>query len=573
MHGAIVAAAILAALLALGCGGDTAPQPQPVAAQSEQAQEAQQPAGEPPSGDQSADQSASQSSAQSAQQASAQQRSGQTVQQSEPPAAAQAGSAAQAEPQRSAAQGEQAQEARQSAASSPSGDQSADQSASQSSAQASQQTAAQQRSAQADQQSEPSAAAQAGSAAQAEPQRSAAQAEQAQEAQQSAAGSPSGDQSAAQSANQSAAQAVQEAEPQPAETREAPPQPVFIPAFDGRRFEQPIELLAWPHGGLLVAEQRGSLTIYGEDGSQRGLLDLSAQVRFGGEQGLLSAALDPDFAQQPFLYVWYSPRSGGVTRLSRFPIAAGVADRDAELIILEVVQPYSNHNGGAIRFGPDGMLYLGIGDGGAANDPHGHGQNRATLLGTIIRIDVRGASAALPYRIPADNPFLGVGGVRPEIFAWGLRNPWRMAFDPATGVLWVGDVGQDRVEEVTIAAAGSNQGWNVFEGDECFGDPQDCAALEHSPPLAVYRHDLVGCASVTGGVVYRGAELPWLTGAYLFSDYCLGRVWALEPDGGGWTMRELAQLNARIVSFGVDRAGEVYLLAINGPILRLSSAE
>ena len=166
--------------------------------------------------------------------------------------------------------------------------------------------------------------------------------------------------------------------------------------------------MAWPDGGLLVAEQRGSLTVYRDDGSIRGVLDLSDRVTFSDERGLLSVAVDPQFAGRPFLYIWYSPRGAHVTRLSRFPVAAGLADRDAELVILEVEQPYSNHNGGALRFGPDGMLYLGIGDGGAANDPHENGQNRATLLGTIIRIDVSAASAQYRYSIPADNPFLGV---------------------------------------------------------------------------------------------------------------------------------------------------------------------
>ncbi len=368
---------------------------------------------------------------------------------------------------------------------------------------------------------------------------------------------------------------VEADEPEPQQSAPERAEPVeqhrFIEALEGRTFEQPIELLAWPQGGLMVAEQRGSLTVYGEDGSIRGLLDLSDRVRFAGERGLLSVAVDPQFAERPFLYIWYSPRSADLTRLSRFSVADGVADRESELVILEVRQPYANHNGGAVRFGPDGMLYLGIGDGGAANDPHEHGQNRGTLLGTIIRIDVSTASAQYRYAIPADNPFLGVPGVRPEIFAYGLRNPWRMAFDPDTGALWVADVGQNRVEEVGIVEAGTNQGWNVFEGDECFGRQSDCDALEHTPPLATYGHDL-GC-SVTGGVVYRGSELPWLTGAYLFADFCTGRVWALQRGESGWEIAQLEQLDAQIASFGVDHDGEVYLLTFDGPILRLSRAE
>ena len=378
-----------------------------------------------------------------------------------------------------------------------------------------------------------------------------------------------------------AAEQPQPAADQQAAPAETPQQPrpeteeiEFVEALEGRSFEQPIELLAWPgdgpNGSLLVAEQRGGISLYAADGSVRGVLDLSEQVVFRGEQGLLSVALDPEFADHPYLYVWYSPRGTNLARLSRFPVEGTQADPNRELIILEVEQPFTNHNGGAVRFGPDGMLYLGIGDGGAANDPRGHGQNAQTLLGTIIRIDVRGASAQYPYRIPPDNPLLGVAGVRPEIFAWGMRNPWRMSFDTETGALWYADVGQDRVEEVGIAAPGGNHGWNVFEGTECFGREDDCAALDHIPPLAEYRHDL-GC-SVTGGVVYRGAELPWLQGAYLFADFCSGRVWALEAQGSEWQMRQLAQLDARIASFGVDAAGEVYLLTFRAPILRLRAA-
>ena len=369
--------------------------------------------------------------------------------------------------------------------------------------------------------------------------------------------------------------AAQQSPPDESEQQTAPADPPsaiaeFVEALNGRTFEQPIELLAWPGGGLLVAEQRGGLSLYLNDGSVRGILDLTERVVFRGEQGLLSVALDPEFAEHPFLYVWYSPRGTNIARLSRFPVDGALADPERELVILEVPQPYPNHNGGAVRFGPDGMLYLGIGDGGAANDPHNHGQDRSTLLGTIIRIDVRDASTQYPYRVPPDNPLLGVAGVRPEIYAWGMRNPWRMSFDPQTGALWFADVGQNRVEEVGIVAPGGNHGWNIFEGTECFGRDEDCAALDHVPPLAEYGHDL-GC-SVTGGVVYRGADLPWLQGAYLFADYCSGRVWALEQLDAAWQMREIAQLDAQIASFGVDSEGEVHLLTFNGPILRLRPA-
>ncbi len=355
------------------------------------------------------------------------------------------------------------------------------------------------------------------------------------------------------------------------------------PILDEYQFQQPIELAALPDGSLLIAEQRGSITrfVETEDGvEQFGVLDLTDAVRFGGEEGLLSFALDPQFESDPYLYVYYSPREGGRSRLSRFLIMQGAAIPASELVIIEIGQPYPNHNGGAVRFGPDGMLYLGIGDGGAANDPHGHGQNTETLLGTIIRLDVSRSDTAEPYRIPLDNPFVGVEGVLPEIYAYGLRNPWRMSFDLATGRLWVGDVGQNAVEEIAIVGAGSNQGWRVFEGDRCFASQDRCDALEAVPPVAVYNHD-EGC-SVTGGVVYRGKDRTSAAGGdsilsavapYFFADYCSGRVWGLweDPDAAtGWSMTEVLHLDARIVSFAHGPEGEVHILTFNGPILKLT---
>ena len=340
------------------------------------------------------------------------------------------------------------------------------------------------------------------------------------------------------------------------------------PILDGYQFNQPIEMLVLPDGSFLVAEQRGSITRFVvEDGEIRqfGILDLTDAVSFGGEQGLLSMALDPTLEREPYLYVYYSPREAPVTRLSRFLLVQGTALPASEVLILEVRQPYPNHNGGAIRFGPDGMLYLGIGDGGAANDPEGHGQNLGTLLGTIIRIDVYRTDAAAPYRIPPDNPFVDIAGARPEIFAWGLRNPWRMAFDSKTGDLWVGDVGQNRVEEIAIVRSGENHGWNVFEGNECFRSNDDCEALPGAvAPVATYTHD-DGC-SVTGGEVYRGRTIPQLHGHYIFGDYCSGNIWSVAPDG---SMELQLELDQRIVSFARDNDGEIYVLIFNGPILKL----
>ena len=362
---------------------------------------------------------------------------------------------------------------------------------------------------------------------------------------------------------------------QQSQTHSEPPTLTLRPILGGHQFHQPIEMLELPDGSLLVAEQRGYITRFvHEDGEvrQSGILDLTESITFRGEQGLLSMALHPSYRDNPYLYVYYSPRDASITRLSRFRIVQGAALTASELVIIEVPQPYSNHNGGAVRFGPDGMLYLGLGDGGAANDPQGHGQNRDTLLGTIIRIDVNDIDVSTPYRIPTDNPFLGVAGVRPEIWAYGLRNPWRMAFDPPSGLLWVGDVGQDRVEEIAIVQAGDNHGWNVFEGDECFRSEDDCAALSDAvAPVGTYGHD-EGC-SVTGGTVYRGEALPHLVGAYIFGDYCSGTIWALWPDDSaetGWLRHVLLETDALIASFAIDNVGEIHVLAFNGPILKLA---
>lgn len=365
--------------------------------------------------------------------------------------------------------------------------------------------------------------------------------------------------------------------PERTDAEEQDPNPVPLtlrPILGGQQFHQPVEMIALPDGSFLVAEQRGYITRFVEDNGevkQFGILDLTESTFFRGEQGLLSMSLHPDYEDNPFLFVYYSPRDENITRLSRFRIVQGQAFVESELVIIEVPQPYTNHNGGAIRFGPDGMLYLGLGDGGAANDPEGHGQNRETLLGTIIRIDVNDIDTTTPYRIPTDNPFLGIAGVRPEIWAYGLRNPWRMAFDQETGLLWAADVGQDRVEEIVIVRAGENHGWNVFEGDECFRSDDDCAALSDAvPPVGTYGHDK-GC-SVTGGMVYRGDALPHLQDVYIFGDFCSGTIWGLWPDQGaetGWKRDVILESGELIAAFSADNEGEIHVLVFGGPILKL----
>ena len=342
---------------------------------------------------------------------------------------------------------------------------------------------------------------------------------------------------------------------------------VVVPALSGRRFDRPTDAAAYPGGRVLIAEQSGLVFLLDRASGEGGIfLDLRRRVsRQGNEEGLLGIALAPDFAASGHLYAYYSVREGARrTRLSRFTAAGGAAEPASELVILEVAQPFSNHNGGALRFGPDGMLYLGLGDGGSAGDPGSNAQDPGTLLGSILRIDVRSASEAAPYRVPEDNPFVGVDGARGEIWAYGLRNPWRMAFDPAGGALWVGDVGQNRSEEVDVIVRGGNYGWNRLEGDACFRPPSGCDPGGTERPVATYgRRD--GC-SITGGVVYRGDALPELDGAYVFGDFCSGRLWAMDASGAGAAV-PVADTGASITSFA-QIGEELWVLRFDGPVLR-----
>ena len=332
------------------------------------------------------------------------------------------------------------------------------------------------------------------------------------------------------------------------------------PAFAGWEFEQPVDLFPWPGGGLAVAERRGAIAVHAPGLPPRLVLDLTARTILGGERGMLGAALDPEFESAPFLYVYYSTFGASeethLGRVSRFPVVDGRADAESELVILELTQ-WSWHNGGTVRFGPDGMLYLGFGDSQHPQDA----QDLQSLRGKIIRIDVRGASEERPYRVPDDNPLHGVTEARPEIWAWGLRNPWRMSFD-AEGRLWVGDVGSDAREEVSLVEPGANLGWPLVEGEHCHGEQRACDTLDATPPVATYGRDQ-GCA-IIGGVHHPA------NGAYLFGDYCSGRIWMLEGDAEtGWSMRRIAHAGRRILSFGRGVDGEVYVLTRDGAILRL----
>jgi glucose/arabinose dehydrogenase len=306
-------------------------------------------------------------------------------------------------------------------------------------------------------------------------------------------------------------------------------------------------------GGRIFVLQNGNVLLPDP------FLDISSEVGSqGSEQGLLGIAFSPQYARDGFFYVNYTDRAGN-TVISRFKVSQNpdLADPASEQNLLHVDQPFPNHNGGSVVFGPDGYLYLGLGDGGSAGDPQKNGQSLNTLLGKILRIDVSGAGG---YKIPRDNPFASAGG-RPEIWAYGLRNPWRFSFDRLTGDLYIADVGQDTYEEIDFRPAGSpggaNFGWNFREGAHPFrGVPPDNAAL--IDPVFEYDHTQ-GC-SVTGGYVYRGKDLPGLNGVYLFSDYCSGTIWGLLQAGGAWKSAVLFDSGMHVTSFGEDQNGEIYLL-------------
>ncbi|MSQ31157.1 MAG: glucose sorbosone dehydrogenase [Dehalococcoidia bacterium] len=361
--------------------------------------------------------------------------------------------------------------------------------------------------------------------------------------------------------------------PAPGLVPSAPPRSIALAEVGRRRWSRPTEVGAYPpagEGGLFVVEQEGQVFAYA-GGDDTRILDISGRVsRDGNEEGLLSLALDPAFASNGHVWLYFSATGVRRTVLARFSRVPGslAIDPASQLTILEVAQPFSNHKGGAIRFGPDGMLYLGLGDGGSAGDPQGNGQRLSTLHGKVIRIDVRNASTAQPYAIPGDNPFVGQAGPRGEIWAYGLRNPWRMAFDQATGALWTGDVGQGEIEEVDVIRRGANYGWNVVEGDRCYRPSTGCDRTGFTPPVATYDHGGGRC-SITGGVVYRGTRAPEIAGAYLYADLCSGEVWAVRADPPGTPVRIASVSN--LTSFGLDAAGEVVVASFNQLLRRLVS--
>ncbi len=335
--------------------------------------------------------------------------------------------------------------------------------------------------------------------------------------------------------------------------------PDLSPALD-----RPVSMVQSPgrQDRWYVAEQAGRLLIIDNSTAANTVgvvADLRGRIASGpNEAGLLGIAFHPDFQSNGELFLSYTRRGSGggvalTSVISRFRMAdenGQVLDPRSEEIILTVDQPFANHNGGQISFGPDGFLYAGFGDGGSAGDPQGHGQNRDTMLGTMIRIDV---DQGAPYGIPDDNPFVGQDGLS-EIFAYGLRNPWRWSFDRETGDLWLADVGQNRWEEVDRITLGGNYGWNAREGAHVFelSDTNTNGLIE---PVAEYSHNL-GC-SVTGGFVYRGSAIPDLVGWFVYGDFCSGRIWATREDG---QVVELARVGLNIAAFAQGTDGEILIL-------------
>lgn len=321
-------------------------------------------------------------------------------------------------------------------------------------------------------------------------------------------------------------------------------------------------------GRLFVIERAGRIRVV--DGGQllpKPFLNITDRVGANSsERGLLGLAFHPNYKENGYFYVNYTDTSGN-TVIARFQVTSdpNVADPASEKKLIGVQQPFPNHNGGSVVFGPDGYLYLGLGDGGSGGDPYGNGQSTNTLLGKILRIDVNGGD---PYAIPADNPFANGGG-NPEIWAYGLRNPWRFSFDSVTGDLYIGDVGQDRWEEIDFLPAGSpggaNFGWNAMEGKHSYNGSDSPSFVA---PVIDYSHGDNGC-SVTGGYVYRGPSLPEWNGVYFYGDYCTGKVWGLLKGDSGWQSAFLFDTGTSISSFGVDENGEIYLAWYGGGIFRL----
>ena len=329
-------------------------------------------------------------------------------------------------------------------------------------------------------------------------------------------------------------------------------------------------------GRLFIVEQEGTVRIW-KNGklSEKPFLDVRDRVVSGGEMGLLGLAFHPKFSENRRFFVNYTSRSKGLqTVISEFKVGGRPDEFDpkSERVLLTIPQPFANHNGGDIVFGPDGFLYVGMGDGGSANDPQGNGQRLSTLLGKMLRIDVDRKEGGKGYGVPSDNPFIGVKNAAPEIWAYGLRNPWRFSFDRGSGLLFAGDVGQNAREEIDLIRKGRNYGWNVMEGSICTpGVNPICDRSRFERPLLDYPRS--EGTVVVGGYVYRGKSIPRVAGFYFYGDFGSGRIWAFRYDGKAVIdHRLILQTGRNVSSFGEDEEGELYVIDYAGELLKIVPA-
>jgi len=344
----------------------------------------------------------------------------------------------------------------------------------------------------------------------------------------------------------------------------------FENAFPNLTFVDPVGI---HHAGdssnrLFVVEQEGRIKVFNNDSNTinaQTFLDIRSIVDQDGgytEEGLLGLAFHPNYSENGYFYVNYTdygPKRNVIARYSVDPDNQNEADYFSSQVILEVNQPYNNHNGGQMEFGSDGYLYISFGDGGSAGDPQDNGQDLSTLLSTIVRIDVDNQSNGMNYSIPNDNPFVNTQNARPEIYAYGLRNVWRFSFDPETELLWAADVGQNAWEEIDIIYSGLNYGWNEMEASHCYPPGSDCNPDEFELPIWEYELYVDDVCSVTGGYVYRGNDIFTLRGKYIYGDWCTGDIWALQSsDDGSYINEDVIRTNINITSFGVDESNELF---------------
>src|SRR6478609_3864001 len=349
-----------------------------------------------------------------------------------------------------------------------------------------------------------------------------------------------------------------------------------VDAFPKLTFARPVDIQQPKDNTnrLFVVEQAGVISVFANTSdvaTKTTFLDIQDKVQDqGNEQGLLGLAFHPSYTSNGYLYVNYTASNPNRTVVSRFKVSSNANQADAlsEQVLLTIPDPYSNHNGGQVTFGPDGYLYIACGDGGSGGDPQGNGQNRAALLGKILRIDVNKQENGNQYGIPSDNPFAkNTSGYREEIYAYGLRNPWRFSFDAATGQLWTGDVGQNTYEEIDIIEKGGNYGWNTMEANHPFGSGGDQTGMK----LPIWEYGRNQGISITGGFVYRGTALPELKGKYIYADYGSTRMWTLDPaDTKNPVIAELPKTSFAVSSFGVDQKNELFICGFDGKIHKLS---